>query len=359
VLRIGIVGCGKIADQHAEAIKRIRGCELAAVCDSEPLMARQMQDRFGVKGCFTDLDQFLSVSQPDVVHITTPPQSHFGLAKACLDAGCHVYIEKPLTVNTHEAELLVEKAEANALKLTVGHNAQFTHAARRMRKLISEGFLGGPPIHLESYYCSNLADPSYARAVLGDKDHWVRNLPGKLLHNIISHGISKIVPFLDAESPEVVVFGFTSPLLKRIGETAIIDELRVMVRDNVNTTAYFTFSSQIRPALHHLRVYGSRNSIAIDDDHETVIQFPGVKYRSYLDQFLPPIGFSGQYLMNAFSNIGKFLKRDFHMDSGMKFLIESLYQSVLSHAPVPIPYREIILTSKIMDSIFQQLLNLR
>ena len=70
----------------------------------------------------------------------------------------------------------------------MGHNYQFSHAARRMRALVQSGYLGGAPVHMESYYGYDLGDPSYARALLGDKHHWVRRLPGKLLHNIISHG---------------------------------------------------------------------------------------------------------------------------------------------------------------------------
>ena len=50
---------------------------------------------------------------------------------------------------------------------------------------------------MESYYCYDLTDPGYARALLGDKQHWVRQLPGQLLHNIISHGIARIAEFLE------------------------------------------------------------------------------------------------------------------------------------------------------------------
>ena len=77
MLKVAIVGCGKIADAHALAIQRIKGCEIVAVCDREPLMSRQLYERFPVKKCFTDLTQLLSEAKPDVVHITTPPESHF------------------------------------------------------------------------------------------------------------------------------------------------------------------------------------------------------------------------------------------------------------------------------------------
>ena len=99
--------------------------------------------------------------------------------------------------------------------------------------------------------------PGYAGALLGDKQHWVRRLPGKLLQNIISHGIARIAEFLEGDSPEVISYGSTSPLLRALGETDIIDELRVIIHDANGTTAYFTFSSQMRPGLHGLRIYGT------------------------------------------------------------------------------------------------------
>jgi len=355
MLKVAILGCGKIADQHAEQIQRISGCEVVAVCDKEELMARQLQERFSIRQRFADIGNLLKTVRPDVVHITTPPQSHFKLGKICLEAGCHVYIEKPFTVNTTEAEELIGLANDKKLKLTAGHNVQFSHAARRMRKLIKEGFLGGAPLHIESYYCYDLADVSYARAVLSDRNHWVRRLPGGLLQNIISHGISKVAEFLESDSPTVVAHGFTSSLLKSIGETDIIDELRVIISDNQAVTAYFTFSSQMRPVLHQLRVYGPHNALIIDDDQQTVIKLKGSRYKSYLEQFIPPWAYTEQYLANFVHNVGKFLKADFHMDHGMRFLIDSFYRSISEDSPPPIPYREILLTSRIMDDIFCQL----
>lgn len=354
MIKVGIIGCGKIADQHAEQIALIPDCEIVGVCDREELMAKQMYERFKVHQYFRDVSKLLDVAQPDIVHITTTPQSHFELGKLCLEAGSHVYIEKPFTINTDEAEKLIKLAMDKNLKITAGHNAQFTHAAIRMRELIRSGFLGGDPVHMESYYCYNFGDAGYAKALLGDKEHWVRKLPGKLLHNIISHGISKIAEFLTGDSPKVIAHGFTSPLLNSINEPDIIDELRVIIQDN-NTTAYFTFSSQMRPILHQFRIYGPMNSLIIDDDHQTLIKMNGTKYKSYLDQFIPPYVIGKQYVANSLHNIKKFLRNDFHMNSGMKFLIESFYRSVTDNTPLPISYKEIILTSKIMDSIFTQI----
>ena len=354
-MKVGIIGCGKIADDHAAQIQRIPGCEIVGVCDREELMAKQFHERFNVKCYFSDVKELLSQVHPDVIHITTPPQSHFDLGKTCLDAGCHVYIEKPFTLNTAEAEALIKVAMEKNLKITAGHCDQFTHAARRMRELIQNGYLGGSPVHMESYLCYDFGNESYAKALFGDETHWVRKLPGKLLQNVISHGIAKIAEYLSSDNPEVIAHGFVSPFLKKITGTEIIDELRVIINDKNGTTAYFTFSSQMRPTLHHFRVYGPQNALFVDHDQQTVIKVRGTKYKSYLDKFIPPYIFATQYIANSMTNISYFLKRDFHMKSGMKFLIESFYYSIINDTELPISYKEILLTAKIMDEIFNQI----
>src|SRR5580704_6236769 len=173
-----------------------------------------------------------------------------------------------------------------------------------MRGLVESGYLGGPPVHMESYYGYDLGDPSYAKALLGDKQHWVRKLPGRLLHNIISHGVARIAEFLTGDSPQVIAHGYVSPLLKGIGETEIVDELRVIISEEDRTTAYFTFSSQMKPSLHQFRVYGSKNGLILDQDQETLIKLRGTKFKLYAETFLPPIILASQYLKGLSTNLG-------------------------------------------------------
>jgi predicted dehydrogenase len=356
MLKAAIVGCGKIADSHAAQIQRISGCEIVAACDREELMAKQFCERFRIKRYFTDVAELINETRPDVIHITTPPQSHYGIGRECLERGCHVYIEKPFTVDTGEAEELIGIAERKGVKITVGHDDQFRHVARRMREMVASGFLGGPPIHMESYYCYELSETSsYAKGLLSDRQHWVRSLPGQLLHNIISHGIARIAEYLTSDAPRVIAFGFVSPLLRKMGESEIIDELRVIVCDEESLTAYFTFSTRMRPSLHQFRLYGPKNGLILDQDNETLIKLRGARYTSYLEQFVPPLNFARQYVGNGLVNFRTFLANDFHPKAGMKFLIESFYRSIRENLPVPIPYRDILLTSRIMDAIFEQI----
>jgi len=354
MMRVAIIGCGKVAEQHAMQISRIPEVLLVGVCDKERLMALQMQERFGAPVATDNLEELIYRARPSVVHITTPPQSHYALAKACIEAGCHVYVEKPFTINSREAEELISFAGAKGLKLTAGHNMQFTLAATRMRRLVASGFLGGPPVHMEAYYGYDLGDPTYAKALLGDKNHWVRKLPGGLLQNVISHAVAKIAEFLEGEDARVTAVGFSSPILKRTGETDMVDELRAIISDGRSTTAYLTFSTGMRPAIHQFRIFGPQNGLEVDEDHQTVIRLRGSSYKSYLEQLIPPFSIAINYAKEGLSNAKALLTQDLHNDMGMKSLMEAFYHSIERDSALPISYREILLTARIMDKIFEQ-----
>jgi predicted dehydrogenase len=355
MLKIAIVGCGKIADQHVHAIHRIPNCKLLAVCDRELLMAKQLGERFGIGQCFSDLGEMWQTTRPDVVHITTPPQSHLSLARQCLEFGSNVYLEKPFTVTAREAESLVQLAANRNLCITAGHNLQFTGEMLEMRRLMKEGFVGGKPIHLESYFSYDLGDTTYVAALLGDRDHLVRQLPGQLLHNVISHGIAKLAEFLDDELVEITVSAHQSEQLRSLKAEDVLDELRVLIRDRTGTTAFFCFSTQIKPGLNQLRIYGPAGSIVVDHISGSLIRNENRSYKSYLTYFIPPLRNSREHLRNARINITNFFRRRLYQDFGMKELIERLYNSIQIGGDPPIPYREIMLTARIMDEIFAQI----
>ena len=354
MLRVAIVGCGKVADQHIHAIQRISDCRIVAAVDRELLMARQLAERFNVPECFSDLNEMLRACKPDVVHITTPPQSHFSLARQCLEFGSHVYLEKPFAVTADETEELIRLADSRGLRMTVGHNYQFTLEMLEMRRLVKQGFLGGKPVHLESYWSYDLSDLSYVGPVLGNREHWVRQLPGQLFHNIISHGIAKLAEFLDDEVSVLVATAHQSARLSQLGVEDVLDELRVVLRDASGTTAFFCFSTGIKTT-NQLRIYGPANSMIADIITGSLTRKRSRAYKSYLSYVIPSFNEACEHLRNACLNLSDFIHRRLYQDFGMKELIERLYNSITEQKSPPIPYREIILTARIMDEIFAQI----
>ena len=256
--RVAIIGCGMIADQHADQLRYLPGCELVAACDTDELMARQLADRFPYPAGLYRRGGDAPGGGIDAVHITTPAQSHFPLARFCLEAGCHVYVEKPFTVNAAEADELLRLAESAGRRITVGHNLQFSPEALRLRKLVHDGFLGGPPVHMECIQCYSHDDPTYGKAVLADPHHWVRRLPGSLLHNLVSHGVSKIAEFLDGDSPTLMSISFSSPYLVEHNHADIVDEVRAVLRDERGDDGFF-------PVHHPVWCGDPTNSVSLED----------------------------------------------------------------------------------------------
>src|SRR5262245_44825530 len=139
-LKIAVVGCGKIADGHVEEIQKMPAlARVVAVADVELLMAERVAVRYGIPAYYDDLDHLLARERPDVVHITTPPEAHLALAIKAIDAGAHVYVEKPLTPSLADSRRLVDHARRANRKLTIGYGYHFSPPICAMRELLSRG----------------------------------------------------------------------------------------------------------------------------------------------------------------------------------------------------------------------------
>jgi predicted dehydrogenase len=353
--RVAIIGCGMIADQHADQLHYLPSCELVAACDTDELMARQLADRFRIPQIFTDAAEMLHAGGVDAVHITTTAQSHFPLARLSLNAGCHVYVEKPFTLNAAEAGELLHLADVTGRRITVGHNLQFSPEALRLRKLVQDGFLGGPPVHLECIQCYSHEEPTYGKAVLADPRHWVRRLPGSLLHNLVSHGIAKIAEFLEGDSPQLMSISFSSPYLVEHNHADIVDEVRAVFRDDRGTTAFFLFTTQFGEGSNELRLFGRSGNLVLDNNYRTVIRIRPSTYKSYLRYFLAPLSQAQEHARNTVINIRQFARKEFQMDFGMRKLMELFYRAIREGGPDPISGSEIHRTARIMDAIFSQM----
>ena len=142
------------------------------------------------------------------------------------------------------------------------------------------GYLGGPRCTWRAHYGYDLGYGSYAKALLGDRQHWVRKLPGKLLHNIISHGIARIAEYLQGEEIQVIARGFVSPRLRALGESELIDELRVIIADGEQTTRTSRSRRRCDRRFTSFALYGARNGLILDEDKQTLIRLRGHRYTS-------------------------------------------------------------------------------
>ena len=353
-LKVAIVGCGKIADGHVEEIQKLpQQASVTACCDLEPLLAEQLAVRYGIPAHYADFDELLARERPDVVHITTPPQSHLALARKSLAAGAHIYVEKPLAVNSAEAHELVAAAVQAGRKLTVGYWYNFEPPALALRKLVSEGVLG-EIVHIESSMGYNLAG-AFGAAFLADPTHWLHRLPGKLFQNVVDHIINKAVLLVPDGNPAVHAIAYRRrETLNGTSSDSVLDELRTMLIWP-KTSAYCTLSSHAQPFAHSLRVYGTRQSVDLDFHSKTLVFQHGPTLPSAIGRLLPPLQQGLAHLRDGGRNLLRFGSSQYHFFDGMNRLISSFYDSILEDTPVPISYAQMLTVSDIMEDIFTQI----
>jgi predicted dehydrogenase len=142
-IRIGIIGLGWIAQlYHLPILSRLHDVEIVAVCDSGKARARAIAEKYGAKRFYTDYQKMLKEGGLDAVDICTPTDSHQELAIAALEAGCDVFVEKPVTRKYEEALHIADAVKRTKQKLMVGMNNRFRPDAMVLRSFIENNELG-------------------------------------------------------------------------------------------------------------------------------------------------------------------------------------------------------------------------
>ena len=143
-VKVGVVGCGEVARRiYLPEFHRIHEkAVLVAVCDRVEARAKAAQERSGAKAYYTDLDRFLRESDAEIVVNLTPHRAHVPVSLAALEAGRHVYTEKPMAQSLDDAARMIEVAKAHRVKLACAPVTLLLPTQRRWRQLIAEGAIG-------------------------------------------------------------------------------------------------------------------------------------------------------------------------------------------------------------------------
>ena len=153
-LRIGIIGCGGIANgKHMPSLKAVDRADMVAFCDLIPERAEKAAKEYGIPGAkvYTDYKELLKDETIDVVHVCTPNRSHAEISIDALHAGKHVMCEKPMAKSAADARRMVEAAKETGKKLTIGYQHRHKAESQYVKALIERGDLG------EIYYAKALA----------------------------------------------------------------------------------------------------------------------------------------------------------------------------------------------------------
>ena len=156
LLRIGVLGCGPISQfAHFDATRKARNCELYAICDLAEDLLQRMAAIHAPKKTYAKLDDMLADPKVEAVVVATSDQFHVPLCLRVLDAGKHVFVEKPLGVSIEECESLRLRVRDSRHVLQVGNNRRFDPGVMFARKFIEEEL--GPMIAMKAWYCDSTA----------------------------------------------------------------------------------------------------------------------------------------------------------------------------------------------------------
>ena len=140
-MRLGIIGCGYVTlDRHLPALRHVPEIEVVAVADAVPERAAEAAQRAGARA--VDVDALLGDGTVEVVAVCTPPATHAELAVAALDAGKHLFLEKPLAPSLEEVDRIVQRAAGSPLQVLVDLNFRRHRLVQQARRLVRDGRLG-------------------------------------------------------------------------------------------------------------------------------------------------------------------------------------------------------------------------
>lgn len=137
MFKVAIIGCGGIGNAHKNAWLSIPGVQIVGVCDLLEEKAKAMAETVG-EGCKVYTDMNLLPDDLDAVSVVTPPFAHFGVVKAMLERGFHVFCEKPLTMDPEQCKLLTELAKKQNKQLAVGFKMRFEPIFNEAKKYVGE-----------------------------------------------------------------------------------------------------------------------------------------------------------------------------------------------------------------------------
>lgn len=144
MVKVGIIGCGGIAfGKHLPSLKQLDNVEIMAFCDIDIERATQAKDEYGAEGAkvFTDYHELLEM-ELDAVHVCTPNNTHAEISIAAMRKDKHVMCEKPMAMNTKEAQAMIDVMEETNKKLTVAYQNRFRDDSLYLHKLAQNGDLG-------------------------------------------------------------------------------------------------------------------------------------------------------------------------------------------------------------------------
>ena len=245
-ITVGVIGCGYWGPNLLRNFAENDGASLRWMCDTDIKRLDIMSRRYPAAQTTRDCQTLFSDPHLDAVVIATPVATHYPFAKAALEAGKHVLVEKPFTANVRQAEELIERAERKGLTLMVDHTFIYTGAVRKIKEIVESGELG------ELLYFDSV------RINLG---LFQRDI--NVVWDLAPHDLS-IMDFIISRQPEAVTATGSSHI-----EPGIENIAYVMLRFSDQFIAHFHFNWLAPVKIRRTLIAGSRKMVVYDDIEPT------------------------------------------------------------------------------------------
>ena len=346
-MKVGIVGCGLNSDYHSNFSRTYEGAVIVGVADADMAKARSCAERTGARA-YRTVDDLVEKEKPEVIHVVTPPKTHYDVASQVIRLGCNLIVEKPMALTLREAEELYALAERRSVKICPIHNHFFDPCMMRARKAVDEGRLG-QIIGVESYYGINTKIDAFRRYPAPNTLPWLYSLPGGVYHDFMPHPLYVMLPYTGAPE-EIQVMEKSFGTLPQ----GMTDELRVLIKGE-RCFGSMTFSFAANPHLHFVRIYGTKMMVQVDFNTMTPVFHPVSALPKAAQKATYNLTESLQLARETMSNVWKFARGRLRPYQGMETLIHRFYDAVSGKGPLPVSktdaLRVVGTTGAILDRI--------
>ena len=335
-LRIAILGAGKMGQHHARAISRLSSLgKVVAVFDPVRENALALAKLSPGARSYDDAESLFRAEHIDVSHVCAPPAAHEALALIAIDAGSHVYVEKPFAETRTAAVRVIDRARARGVSVCAGHQLLFEAPAQRLFDLTP---VLEDVVHIESFF-------SFRPVRRGPGGRTAMRADLQLL-DILPHPVYLLLRALEAAAPDApatladVQVGRGGTVQASVRRGGVIGALTVTLAG--------------RPVESYLRVVGTNGTVQADFVRGTVQRLigPGT---SAIDKILNPFRLGRQLLVGTALAVSKRIARRQLSYPGLAEIIGAFYGSLRQHVSSPVSPESILDTVAICEEIGQAL----
>ncbi|NQZ78686.1 MAG: Gfo/Idh/MocA family oxidoreductase [Ekhidna sp.] len=262
-IRVGIIGCGRIAQRHAKHIEE--QAQLAAVCDVIPDRAKDLGTKYDVPS-FQRVADFLAYEGMDVVAVCSPNGLHTEHTIASLNAGFHVLCEKPMALSSTDCEEMIKTAESSNKRLFIVKQNRFNPAVEAVKQKIDAGDLG--KIFSVQPNCFWNRNFDYYR-----KSDWkgTKKLDGGTLYTQFSHFIDLLYWMVgDIEEASAMIQNYAHEGVIEFEDTGVV-ALKFM--NGVLGTINYTVNSYAKNMEGSITIFGEKGSVKVGGQYLNKLEY--------------------------------------------------------------------------------------